>query len=263
MHVITNLTCSRIRRIKCDEKKPHCNHCLRGRRTCDGYSHVNPKHQQTSPRSIPDSASSSNSSPSPPQSLSTSPFSSPLENRHFEFFITRTIHTLSSSFQSSLFPQSILQAAHHESAIRHSVIALAALHESFENREFGYGCKDSWRENAFALGHYVKAIQCLVSPCGVRSEREVAGVAVVSCVLFVSFEVSVSFAPHLDIGDDMLIRGDIGTERISRSSSISHRWWYQTSPIIENKSKYFRRHILRRRTSLHKTRPTSKSNLLR
>lgn len=74
----------------------------------------------------------------------------------------------------------MLQATHHEPAIRHAAIALGALHE----------CTPDSDEEAsiFALQQYGKAIGYLVELQG--KNRRAADVVLMTCVLFVCFEVS-------------------------------------------------------------------------
>ena len=54
------------------------------------------------------------------------------ERRCFDFFLNRTAPQLSGFWDSDFWGCLILQATHHQSAIRHAVLALGALHERFE-----------------------------------------------------------------------------------------------------------------------------------
>lgn len=107
---------------------------------------------------------------------------SDLERRSFNFFCKRTVLILSGIFDPTFWTRLVLQATHHEPAIKHAVIALGALHES---------CQVESREepSIFAMQQYGKAIGCLVKPLRGR-QKQAADVALISCVLFVSFEVS-------------------------------------------------------------------------
>lgn len=54
------------------------------------------------------------------------------ERRCFDFFLNRTASQLSGFWDSEFWGCLILRATHHQSAIRHAVLALGALHERFE-----------------------------------------------------------------------------------------------------------------------------------
>jgi hypothetical protein len=168
-------TC-RIRRIKCDEAEPSCKQCLRGRRICDGY----PAKRQLTPHQP------SQDSPlaiTPP--LSPTLFDIAQEHRCFKFFRHYTIPRLSGSFGSPFWNQLLLQATHHEPAIRYAAVALGSLHEHFELGN----SSSSEHEKAFALQQYVKAIGFITIPLREKGKQP-ADVALMTCVLFVCFEVS-------------------------------------------------------------------------
>ena len=83
----------------------------------------------------------------------------------------------------------MLQAFHHEPAIRHAVIALGSLHERFEIQD-----KSIMRSNldvvqgGFALEQYNHAIRQLIDPA-TGSKPLAIDVCLISCVLFACFEV--------------------------------------------------------------------------
>lgn len=80
---------------------------------------------------------------------------SDLERRSFDFFCKQIVVVLSGIFDPSFWTRLVLQAAHHEPAIRHAVVALGALHESSEVRS-------RVEPSIFAMQQYGKAIGCLV-----------------------------------------------------------------------------------------------------
>lgn len=169
---------SRIRRIKCDEAEPGCNQCLRGRRVCDGYPYKTP----------PNSHKSSHS----PRTLITPPLSplllqSKQERRCFDFFRCRTIPQLTGPFESPFWDHLLLQATYHEPALQHAAVALGALHERYELRRSNHIEND----HAFALQQYVKALRFVTTPMRERGKQAV-DVALMTCVLFVCFEVRIS-----------------------------------------------------------------------
>lgn len=172
----------RIRRIKCDEAEPSCGQCRRGRRVCDGYPN----------KALLIGYESSQSSVSliiPP--LSPLIFQSKHEKRCFDFFRHRTIPQLTGPFESPFWDRLLLQATHHEPALQHAAVALGALHESYELRSSSLTEND----HGFALQQYVKAIGFVTTPHRERGSHA-ADVALMTCVLFICFEVDI--APSLN-----------------------------------------------------------------
>ncbi|KAH8678856.1 hypothetical protein BGZ60DRAFT_468234 [Tricladium varicosporioides] len=144
------ITC-RIRHVKCDEEKPNCKKCTSTGRKCDGYSHVSP-------------TTSTRSSKSPSAQLSRSPAElcgTGRENRSFTFFLKITAPQLTGFDGESFWDRFVLQATHHEPAIRHAIIALGSLHEKFMRRG---GVLSHNEVDDFALQQYGSAIKCLVQP---------------------------------------------------------------------------------------------------
>ena len=110
------------------------------------------------------------------------------ERRSFEFFRSRTATQLSGFFASELWERSILQASHHEPAIRHAVIALGCLHQRFENGHRHILKQDRDTEDyPFALKQYNLAIKHLVKPA-IKGQQAI-DVCLIACVLFCCFEV--------------------------------------------------------------------------
>jgi hypothetical protein len=125
----------------------------------------------------------------------------------FEFFRSHTVQQLS-GFDTDLWQQLILQASHHEPAIKHAAIALGSLHQ-----KFALGESSVLRSNQdpdsdeFALEQYVKAIGSLVQPIQKRG-KQAADVALIACVLFVCFEVSTTATTSLclEVSSDDKVR---------------------------------------------------------
>lgn len=130
---------------------------------------------------------------SPYPSASPSPIPSPSieipgseQERHcFDFFRKETVSQLCGVFDAVFWRQLVLQASHREPAIRHAAIALGSLHEKFE---LGDGSNEHDGEACFALQQYLKAISLLIQPVK-ESRAHSADVALISCVMFVGFEV--------------------------------------------------------------------------
>lgn len=158
----------RIRRIKCDEAEPSCRQCFRGHRICDGYPHRE------------SSVSMSTMSPTNFSDL----FKTDRERRCFEFFRRDTVPQLSGSFESPFWTHLLLLATHHEPAVQHAAIALGALHECFEH----HLSNQAEVNLSFALQQYVRAIGLVTKPIRERG-KQAADVALMTCVIFVCFEV--------------------------------------------------------------------------
>ena len=175
---VTGCTTCKVRRIKCDETEPSCGQCLRGHRICDGYPTKDPTVRQASQDGIAPIT----------RPLSPTLFEMDQEHRCFDFFCHRTIPRLSRSFESPFWNQ-LLQAIHLEASIRHAAVALGSLHESFE-----LGLSGSNKHGGiFALQQYVKAIELLTTSIREKG-KQAADVALMTCVLFVCFEVSHLYA---------------------------------------------------------------------
>lgn len=108
------------------------------------------------------------------------------EVRAFAFFQQRTVPELCGIFGSAFWDRVILQATHHEPAIKHAAIALAGYHEVYDkgNIPAHGGCR-----NDFALEQYMRSIRCLVKPEEQKSEKS-SDVAMMTCILFICLEVS-------------------------------------------------------------------------
>ncbi|KAF7915671.1 uncharacterized protein EAE98_011014 [Botrytis deweyae] len=141
------LTC-RIRRVKCGEERPGCLRCTKTGRKCDGYDPDHPEISSSPPSRRGSEASSSNTAQTDSPIMSSTPsiveMSSPViewdeeERRSFNFFIAKTAPELAGSFESKFWASLILQRCHSDPPIRHAVIALGALNESFKFGDINY-----------------------------------------------------------------------------------------------------------------------------
>jgi hypothetical protein len=155
VHVLTTYT--RIRRVRCDEGKPACNHCVSTGCTCDGY---------TSPSTDSSTASSSSSkSPSPiplhPKSPNPVadlklilPRQNPEEVRSYNYFLQVTAPSLSGAFYADFWLVEVPRVCLSDAAIWHAVVSLGAAHEDFA--ENGLGSR-----SIFALKQFNSSISCL------------------------------------------------------------------------------------------------------
>ncbi|KAF7904949.1 uncharacterized protein EAF01_005471 [Botrytis porri] len=206
------LTC-RIRRIKCDEAKPACVKCTSSRRVCPGYY-------------IP----TLDSSPSGDMNLITTNssfdiLSSPQSKRSFAFFMQRTCSQLAGFFGSDFWERLVLQTAHHESAVRHALVALGAIHELSEQKT-----QISDIDKAFALEQYNFAIRDLLAPLSRNEERGV-DVCLIACIIFANFESMAgqraSAGAHIKSGAKLLRE----TEWDQQNGTVCHQTLGSKSPV--------------------------------
>ena len=124
----------RIRRIKCDEAKPHCRRCTSTGRSCDGYAMSDDKAAPFQD----DPALSVASNPSAPWNPLLNYPGTPLEHRYLVFFQRETAPILSGYFDSYFWNGLLLQVGHSEPTIQHAMMAVASIHEQVEaaGREF-------------------------------------------------------------------------------------------------------------------------------
>ncbi|KAL9598623.1 MAG: hypothetical protein Q9219_004368 [cf. Caloplaca sp. 3 TL-2023] len=102
-------------------------------------------------------------SSSPPLEL----FDNELERRSFTFFNVRTAPEISGYFPSDFWCRLVPLATYHEPALKHAVIALAAIHERFEKGDQTIlKSNNDIAEGGFALQQYNKAICYLIRPRG-------------------------------------------------------------------------------------------------
>lgn len=181
--------------MKCEETKPFCKKCTSTGRKCDGYLAI-PSSSSKSFLALP---------------ISETQFvGNDLERRSFDFFCQRTVVDLAGLFDPTFWTRVVLQTTHHEPAIKHAVIALGALHENYNN-----GVRKG--ESAFAIQQYTKAIGSLVKPIQEKGILAV-DVALITCVLFVCFEVGPRSPNYVLISDNR-----VDNERKPRHGNISYR----------------------------------------
>lgn len=178
------ITC-KIRRVKCDEKKPRCEKCTSTGRTCDGYIRFYEDPNSTYGKCAVAEPRSSAMVVIPNPVFDTR--GSVEERRCFDFFLNRTASQLSGFWDSDFWDCSILRATHHQPAIRHAVLALGSLHERFEAGDRSV-MNPIWNkgEGGFALKQYNQAIQQLIKPAS--EGQQAVDVCLIACMLFVCFE---------------------------------------------------------------------------
>lgn len=166
----------RIRKVKCDERKPSCSRCSKTGRKCDGY--LDPK-ASGSRRRLKDQGHHHRLHALGP-SLG---LLSPEEERAFGFFQHVTGPCLSGDSDASFWGTFVMQLCQTEPAVRHAVLAISSFHESFSQ---GQNTTDISGSQSFALQHYNTAITCLLDPMKDAVNKPLA--SLITCVIFVCIE---------------------------------------------------------------------------
>ena len=111
------------------------------------------------------------------------------ERRSFHYFRTRTAPQLAGYFSSDFWDCLVPLSTQHQPAIRHAVIALASLHERFEDNDSSILSSNyDIAKGGFALAQYTRAIGCLIGPVTAGGQQAL-DVSLVACILFACFEV--------------------------------------------------------------------------
>ncbi|KAI0164142.1 hypothetical protein GGR57DRAFT_276658 [Xylariaceae sp. FL1272] len=155
------LTC-KVRKVKCDEGKPHCKRCTDTGRTCDGYA--------------PSPGSSAIIWHRPRHMFSN--VDSISERRSLEFFCKVAAPALSGPLDPYFWTHLVMQFSHFEPAVRHSIIAVGSLYEQV-NRDAVEETLEP--DHKFVLTHYNAAIRHL-------SSMEKESLVLLVCVLFICIE---------------------------------------------------------------------------
>ncbi|KAE9369801.1 hypothetical protein N431DRAFT_493541 [Stipitochalara longipes BDJ] len=156
-------------------------------------------------------------------SFSSQLFNTDQEHRSFTFFCQHTVPQVSTTFSDEFWRRLVLQATHHEPAVRHAAIALGSLHEKFMLHDSTMLRKGGTsEEETFALSQYVKALGSLLEPAK-ADKKQAADVALMTCILFVSFETlrghHSAALKHVDAG--IKIISELSSTQSSSSLSIS------------------------------------------
>ncbi|KAH7009830.1 hypothetical protein EDB80DRAFT_750356 [Ilyonectria destructans] len=155
------LTC-KIRKVKCDERKPICERCTSGNRKCDGYA--------------PSTIYTALAIYRPRQALPGIHAAS--EGRALQFFRETAGPFLSGATDPKFWTRLVMQFSCYEPAVRHSVVAISALYEQFNAEAEG---DVRLRDNPLALRHYNAAIHELKA-------MDSPAVVLLVCILFTCIE---------------------------------------------------------------------------
>ena len=164
----TELTIDRIRRVKCDEQKPHCFRCTSTGRKCDGYR--------------------SETIPSQPghhlHNISLVLPGSPKERRAFEFFRNCTAPEFFGYFPDEFWQRNVLQASLSHSPLWHGIVALGSLHEGYKT-SLQLGANLMTGPDYFTLRQHTKALSDLSKTLSGGSQQ--TPLALMSCIVFSCF----------------------------------------------------------------------------
>ena len=198
--ILISLIAYRIRRIKCDEGKPSCIKCQSTGRVCDGYTTAKVERKCSKQISAPLLYF--------PRILLPKSSGNRQEQRYLSFFQEKSAAAFAGYFDSAFWECLVLQVSVSVPAVRHAVIALASLHESYGNNQlFDFDSSLGHPTLNFALQQYAKSVSHL-NKYLVAENTPSIGVVLICCVLFIAFESlqgnSDSTACHLLNGSKIL-----------------------------------------------------------
>lgn len=207
--VRTGCATCKARKVKCDEVRPACRRCISTGRKCDGYH--------------------------PPRAIVFEVFDNQKEARSFQYFLEKSAFLTSmyqistARFWTTLGPQT----SHAHPSVRHMLIAIASLQESFYHSYDPTACRDLAKTALlYALEQYSKAVKALAAPSSVEVPNEIV---LTCCILFTTFETFQNHGflatMHTSSGLKILLQ-HITSEERSRTmkSSIIHD---QLIPIFQ------------------------------
>ncbi|KAH7333087.1 hypothetical protein BKA65DRAFT_507112 [Rhexocercosporidium sp. MPI-PUGE-AT-0058] len=186
------LTC-KIRRVKCDEAKPHCNRCFKAGLTCDGYkkpSKLASRIQQRQiilPKKVAIPRASNTVAPIR-RIYSGVGFDDPLDGQCFHIFLEETAREVSGTFPSTIWGRLIPQISEVEPFVRHAIIAIGALGKEsrYSRQTKNQGSLTQGSDYQFALQQYDKSLRGMreAIAAGQHDLRK----ALIACLLVFCFE---------------------------------------------------------------------------
>lgn len=169
--------------MKCDERKPACDRCTSTGRKCEGYpiSTPSPRRSPTIQHTglVSDTFSSLST-----YCLSPDTASDYAERRSFHYLKERAIYDISGYFESEFWDRLVLQISHKEPTVRHALLALSSLCESYNSQDAtGYDDKSC---EQFSLQQYNTAVRLLANYLSMPQSR--LDVVLTSCLVFIWIE---------------------------------------------------------------------------
>ncbi|KAB8262324.1 hypothetical protein BDV32DRAFT_136699 [Aspergillus pseudonomiae] len=202
----TNSQLDRARRKKCDEARPCCRTCVNAGRECGGYQDTIDRRTRawkttkatvdlpytTTIEVRKNQVTVAKESGTWISRLLVDPSQADLslsERWYLGFFRSSTASQCSGYFPLEFWHQMVHQVSEEEPAVRHAIIAISALHRSFDTIQSSQKLGNQDDPQLFPLRQCNKAIACLQqrlqsASCGQDSHMLIT---LVTCVLFVSF----------------------------------------------------------------------------
>lgn len=208
---------TRVRRIKCDECRPSCYRCTSTGRVCDGYEQESQAVRDAAMRRkgkrplLPQQPATESPALRLPSKQLTFLSNMPaVEGQAFAFFREHTLHEIPGGFESSYWESLVLQLSLHESSVRHAAVAVGAIHRSMRGQCPSLGTEGYLeRANPLAMKQYIKSLNHLRKRLSGPNNCECGHVALVTCLLFVCFEMLRGNRPgavaHLRMGLRILL----------------------------------------------------------
>ncbi|KAL4871329.1 hypothetical protein BDV12DRAFT_206503 [Aspergillus spectabilis] len=156
-HVKSGCRTCKVRRVKCDEKRPSCGKCTASGRTCDGYG------------------------------IWGQP-SIAHRKRYLDRFRNLLADKLSQPLGSHFWGSVVTQLSMTEPAVLHASIALASAYDSFLPGNSRAAAAKTALPASFMLRQYNRAIRALTSSISPENRLSLRA-AVVSCVLLICLEI--------------------------------------------------------------------------
>jgi hypothetical protein len=135
----------------------------------------------------------------------------------------RTCPQQAGFFGSDFWERLVFQAAYHEPAILHAIVAIGSLHEVLERQTVIKGA-----DKVFAFGQYSLAMKTLLVPLTQTGERGV-DVCLIACILFTCFEVWMSLFYTAIISRDLFVHANF-----RRAYKGTMHWQEPTSEVVRN-----------------------------
>ncbi|KAL6230326.1 hypothetical protein BDW75DRAFT_223078 [Aspergillus navahoensis] len=170
-------TC-RLRHVKCDETPVACRNCLSNGWKCEGYEMARLPLQGKRRQSVPST---------PAVAFRWAVTSD--EKRCVSFFLHRTVESLASFSDSSLWHELVFHMCCTEPAVYHAVVALSAVNQDLERHGIpmpGTDSSSSWHQ--FALEQCMRSFG-LLNKRHVSQDPQLRKVVLVCCLLFVMLEL--------------------------------------------------------------------------
>lgn len=189
---------SRIRHVKCDERKPQCYQCCSTGRVCDGaigLRHRDLQQSATPSLIFPKAIAYTSLSPPIAPSATLASMMEDDERLAMTFFRQHTACHLQGSFHEQFWQETVLQISHHEPAALHAVIAVGALHRALSVQKSAWfpRIEDNSAQH-LAIHQYTKAVSGLnkrIASIQKQTEfhhQDVLAV-LICCLIFVAFEM--------------------------------------------------------------------------